>query len=494
MNENALLDLKGVSKFFPGVCALDGVQFNLKKGEVHALMGENGAGKSTLIKMISGLYDFSCGEMIFEGKKVVFKSPHEAIVAGVSVIYQELNLIPNMSIAENIYFSHLPANKIGKVNKKKVFEDTQKLLDYIGLKESPKTILNALPVAKQQLVEIAKAISVNSKILIMDEPTSALSPTEIKNLFRIINDLKSKGYGIIYISHKLDEIFELSDRITVFRDGKYVDTVLTKETKEDQLIRMMVGRELSDLYPKEGAELGKTMLEVKGVTTNKVKDITFSVRAGEIVGFSGLMGAGRTELANAIIGADKRISGEIFVDGKKLAKNTTDASQKAGVGYVPENRKEQGIFAEANIRFNMTISTIKSFAKLFTINKGKEVEKVNELVKSLGIKTPSISQFIQKLSGGNQQKVIVARSLIKENLKVLVIDEPTRGIDIGAKAEIYTILDKLAQHGVAVVIMSSEMPEILSMCDRIFIMKHGVLTAELSREEATQELLLSKAI
>ncbi len=494
MEGNILLELKNVSKYFPGVHALADVSLDLRKGEVHALMGENGAGKSTLIKMISGLYDFTSGEMFLEGKKTSFKNPHEAINGGISVIYQELNLVPNMSIAENIYFSHLPANKIGKVNKKKVYEDTQKLLDYIGLKESPKTVLSALPVAKQQLVEIAKAISMDSKILIMDEPTSALSPTEIKNLFRIVNDLKAKGYGIIYVSHKLEEIFEITDRITVFRDGRYVNTVNTKETTSDELIKLMVGRELSDLYPKEGAQVGEIVLEVDKLTSDRVKEISFYARAGEIVGFSGLMGAGRTELAHAIVGSDKRLSGSVKIKGKQLYKNTTQASQKMGIGYVPENRKEQGIFALATIKFNMTISTVKNFVSTFTISKQKELEVVDGMVEKLGIKTPNINQLIQKLSGGNQQKVILARSLIKKDLTVLIVDEPTRGIDIGAKAEIYSILDKLAQTGIAVIIMSSEMPEILSMCDRIYIMKRGRITAEVTKEEATQELLLQKAI
>ncbi|MEG0693210.1 MAG: sugar ABC transporter ATP-binding protein, partial [Oscillospiraceae bacterium] len=432
MNENKLLELKGVSKYFPGVCALDNVNFDLLKGEVHALMGENGAGKSTLIKMISGLYDFSAGEMYFEGSKVMFKSPHQAIEAGISVIYQELNLVPNMTIAENIYFSHLPANKIGKVNKKKVFEDTQKLLNYIGLNESPKTMLRALPVAKQQLVEIAKAISTDAKIIIMDEPTSALSPTEIKNLFRIINDLKARGCGIMYVSHKLEEIFEISDRITVFRDGKHVDTVETKQTTSDQLISLMVGRELSDLYPKEGAIIGDVIMEVENLTSDCVKDVSFYVKRGEIIGFSGLMGAGRTELAHAVIGADKRLSGSVKVDGKKLTKNTTEAAQKAGIGYVPEDRKSHGIFSQANIKFNMTISTIRSFVKGIGIKKQAELATVNDMIKKIGIKTPNTNQLIQKLSGGNQQKVAIAKALMTEP-EVLILDEPTRGVDVGAK-------------------------------------------------------------
>lgn len=489
-----LLNLKDILKYFPGVRALDGVDFDLYAGEAHALMGENGAGKSTLIKIISGLYGATGGKMYFGEKETTFNSPHEAIQSGVAAIYQELNLVPNMSIAENIYFSHLPANKLGQVNKKKVYEDTKKLLDYIGLDENPKTKVSALPVAKQQLVEIAKAVSMDAKIIIMDEPTSALSPREIDNLFRIIKDMKAKGCGIIYVSHKIEEIFAVTERITILRDGKYVDTVKTADITSDQLISMMVGRELSDLYPKEGGKIGDVVMEVENLTSDIVKDISFEVRSGEIVGFSGLMGAGRTELARAIIGADRRLSGKILINGKPLTTNTTEASQKAGIGFVPENRKEQGIFAEANIKFNMTISTLSNFVNKFNIKKGQEVSRVNEMVEKLGIKTPSINQLIQKLSGGNQQKVILARSLIKPDLKVLIIDEPTRGIDIGAKAEIYSVLDLLAQQGVAVIMMSSEMPEILSMCDRIYIMKRGRITGEVSRQEATQELLLQKAI
>lgn len=489
-----LLSLENILKYFPGVRALDGVNFDLYAGEAHALMGENGAGKSTLIKIISGLYPATGGTMSFGEKELTFDSPYEAIQNGVVAIYQELNLVPNMSIAENIYFSHFPTNKFGQVNKKKVYEDTKKLLDYIGLDENPKTKVSALPVAKQQLVEIAKAVSMDAKIIIMDEPTSALSPKEIDNLFRIIKDMKAKGCGIIYVSHKIEEIFAVTERITVLRDGKYVDTVQTAEISSDQLISMMVGRELADLYPKEGGKIGDVVMKVENLTSEIVKDISFEVRAGEILGFSGLMGAGRTELARAIIGADRRLSGKIFVDGVQLTVNTTEAAQKAGIGFVPENRKEQGIFSEANIKFNMTISTLNNFVSKFRIKKNREVSKVNEMVEKLGIKTPSINQLIQKLSGGNQQKVILARSLIKPDLKVLIIDEPTRGIDIGAKAEIYSVLDLLTQQGVAVVMMSSEMPEILSMCDRIYIMKRGRITGEVSRQEATQELLLQKAI
>ncbi|MDR0518663.1 MAG: sugar ABC transporter ATP-binding protein [Clostridiales Family XIII bacterium] len=488
------LDLQGISKYFPGVHALDKVKFDLRKGEVHALVGENGAGKSTLIKIIAGIYHGFDGQMRFENEVVTFRNPNEAINKGISVIYQELNLVPNMSIAENIYFSHLPTYRAGIVNKKKVYEDTKILLDYIGLSEDPRTLLKKLPVAKQQLVEIAKAISLDTKVIIMDEPTSALSPSEIDNLFRIIKDLKAKGCGIIYVSHKLEEILKATDRITVLRDGKYVDTINTSDATQQQIISLMVGRELSDLYPKQGGSIGDVMLDVQGLTSYHVKDISFNVRSGEIVGFSGLMGAGRTELTRAIIGSDKRLVGKVIVDGIELKRNDTRESKQAGIGYVPENRKEQGIFGDASIKFNMTISTIKNFVRFNGIKRRKELTSVNDMVNRLGIKTPSVTQLIQKLSGGNQQKVILARSLIKEDLKVLIVDEPTRGIDIGAKAEIYTILDQLTRRGIAVIIVSSEMPEILTMCDRIYVMKRGRINAEINNEDATQELLLQSAI
>ncbi|MDR1797640.1 MAG: sugar ABC transporter ATP-binding protein [Clostridiales Family XIII bacterium] len=494
MGYDSWIELKGISKYFPGVHALDNVRFDLRKGEVHALMGENGAGKSTLIKIISGLYDYSSGNLFFEGEKVAFRSPQEAIRKGISVIYQELNLIPNMSIAENIYFSHLPAGRLGVINKEKVHSDTRELLRYIGLDENPRTLLKTLPIAKQQLVEIAKAISMDAKVIVMDEPTSALSPAEIKNLFRVIRDLKAKGCGVVYVSHKLDEVLEVTDRVTVLRDGKYVGTVDTRGTDQQQLISMMVGRELKDLYPKQGGEVGEVVLNVENLCSYHVRDISFHVRAGEIVGFSGLMGAGRTELTHAIIGSDKRLSGRVEVGGVPLEKNETSEAHLRGIGYVPENRKEQGIFSNANIKFNITISSLKGFSSFAKISRGKEMGAVNGMVDKLGIKTPSVSQLIQKLSGGNQQKVILARSLVKEDLKVLIVDEPTRGIDIGAKAEIYTILDQLTQQGIGVLIISSEMAEIISMCDRVYIMKHGRISAELRKGEATQEVLLEKAI
>ncbi|MGI6113071.1 MAG: sugar ABC transporter ATP-binding protein [Mahellales bacterium] len=494
MTKETLLEVRGIHKFFPGVHALNNVSFTLEKGQVHALMGENGAGKSTLIKILAGVYSFEKGEYFLEGKPANIKAPHEAIKKGISVIYQELNLMPQLSIAENIYFSHFPRSRMGRVNWREVDKKTKEILEYIGLNESPHMKVGYLPVAKQQLVEIAKAISTNAKVIVMDEPTSALSPKEIDNLFRVIRDLKERGVGIIYISHKLEEIFEISDMVTVLRDGGYVGTEPTFRLDKNKLVSMMVGRELSDMYPKQNGEPGEIVLRVEGLTTEKVYDVSFKVRAGEIVGFSGLMGSGRTELARAIIGADERISGKITLCGQEVPPNSTDMAQKMGIGYVPENRKEHGIFADSTVKKNMTISSIKQFKKGIRIDASSELATVKDMINKLAIKTPSVDQIISKLSGGNQQKVILARFLMKKDLKVLVIDEPTRGIDVGAKAEIYSILDNLAHQGLAIVMMSSEMPEVLSMSDRIYVMKKGRITAEVSRYEATQEILLHNAI
>ncbi len=493
MDGDILLEVRGVHKRFPGVHALKGVSFQLRKGEVHALVGENGAGKSTLIKILSGVHSIDEGEYLIEGKPANIRTPYEAIEKGISVIYQELTLIPHMSIAENIYFSHLP-NTYGKVNWKEVYEKTRELMSYVGLDENPRTKVGYLPVAKQQLVEIIKALSANAKIIIMDEPTSALSNKEIENLYRIIRDLKSKGIGIIYISHKLDEVLELSDRITVLRDGQHIATKETSEVNQDMLVSMMVGRELKEMYPRQVCEPGNVVLEVKGLTTDKVYDVSFCVREGEIVGFSGLMGAGRTELARAIIGADTRKSGQIFVCGKEVPPDSTHKALEMGIGYVPEDRKNHGIFAKCCVKKNMTISALKQFKNIFKINHKSEISSVNKMIEDLHIKTPTIDQLISKLSGGNQQKVILARFLMMDGIKVLIVDEPTRGIDVGAKAEIYNLLDQLTHQGLAVVMISSEMPEILSMCDRIYVMKKGRITAEFKRGEATQEKLLCKAI
>ena len=489
-----IIEVRNMHKRFPGVYALNDVSFDLYEGEVHALMGENGAGKSTLIKILAGVFDYHQGEYCIDCKPVLLKQPKEAIEKGISVIYQELNLCRNISIAENIYFGRLPTFPSGRINWKLLYKNTGEILKELGFSADPATKVDRLSTAQQQLVEIGKAISYDSKVIIMDEPTSALSPKEIENLFAIIRKLKKNGVGIIYISHKLDEIFEISDRVTVFRDGKKIGTDLTSNLDQKTLISMMVGRKVDELYPKSLSEPGEKILEVEGISGERLRDVSFYVRKGEIVGFSGLMGAGRTELAKAIYGFDKRKCGRVLIDGRELRPNATWDAKEAGIGFVPEDRKQEGIFGFLSVSKNITIASEKENSQAGHIQRNKQKNKVEAIVKSLQIKTPSLSQLVEKLSGGNQQKVILARWLIKENIKILIVDEPTRGIDVGSKAEIYSILDKLAQKGMGIVIMSSEMPEILSMCDRIYTMQNGRITGEFSREEATQEKLLEKSI
>ena len=489
-----IIELIKIHKQFPGVYALKDISLDIKPGEVHALMGENGAGKSTLIKIMSGAYMPDSGSYLIDGREANINSTYDAIEKGISVIYQELNVASNLSIAENVYYGCLPVNKFGKVDWNKLYAQTQIYLDEIGLAESPKMKVGYLSVAKQQMVEIAKSLSKRPRVIIMDEPTSALSPKEIDNLFSVINRLRKKGTGILYVSHKLDEIFTIADRVTVMRDGEYVGTERTENLNTDKLISMMVGRNLCDMYPKTQSKIGDKVLEVNGLTTEYVKDITFHVRKGEIVGFSGLMGAGRTELARALFGADERLNGEIRIDGKRIPPDSTRSAVKCGLGMVPESRKDEGIFPNLCVRKNMTISTIRQFTKLASVKGELEQKRVETMIGDLKVKTPGLHQLIVNLSGGNQQKVIVARWLLKDDLKVLIIDEPTRGIDVGAKAEIYGILDRLAQAGLAIIMMSSEMCEILSMCDRVYVMKNGKITGEFGREEATQEALLCCAI
>jgi ABC-type sugar transport system ATPase subunit len=493
-NNIPLINVNNIHKRFPGVYALKGINFELYPGEIHALMGENGAGKSTLIKIIAGVFNYEKGNYYIEEEKADINEPIDAIHKGISVIYQELNLVENLSVAENIYFGNLPTTRSGRVLWKELEENTRKALKEVGLNINPRNKVGYLSMAQQQLVEIAKALSHNSRVLIMDEPTSALSPKEIDNLFNLIRELKNKGVGIIYVSHKIEEIFALTDRVTVLRDGEHIGTKRTDELTESTLISMMVGRELSDMFPKTPPVIKEEVLEVRGLTTAKVKDINFEVKSGEIVGFSGLMGSGRTELAKAIFGVDKRLQGSVIVDKREVLPNSTLIAKQLGLGLIPESRKEEGIIPNLSVKNNISIASLNQFKKKFSLNKILETKCVKDIINNLSIKTPSLDQLIVKLSGGNQQKVIVARWLMKENLKVLIIDEPTRGIDVGAKAEIYAILNRLAHEGLAVVMMSSEMPEILSMCDRIYVMKNGQITGQYSREEATQEKLLASAI
>lgn len=494
MNTNYVLSVKNVCKYFPGVCALDRVDFNLLKGEIHALVGENGAGKSTLIKILSGVYACDEGTCHIEGKSVNVTIDSNGIHKDVGVIYQELNSAEYLTVAENIMFDKLPV-KHGIVQWKETYRAAQEYMNMVGLNVHPKTKVQQLSIAQKQLIEIAKAISQNAKVLIMDEPTSALSPTEIRSLFNVIRSLKEKGKSIVYISHKLDEVLEISDRITVLRDGCVVDTVHAADVSRNDLIAMMVGRQVTNLFPsRDRTHESRVLFEVKGLTTDRVEDISFYVKQGEIIGFSGLMGAGRTEMANALFGIDKKSSGAFFLDGKELALDSPLAAKKAGLGYVTENRKELGIFPSLTVKQNISVSSLSQYSKLGIISSESEVNDINKMIRDLAIKTPSIQQIISKLSGGNQQKALLARWLIKENLKVLIVDEPTRGIDVGAKLEIYKILNSLSARGLAIIIISSEMPELLGVCDRIYVMRNGRITGEHIAENTGEAELLEDAI
>ena len=494
MDKNApVIEMCGIHKYFPGVHALKGVSFDLYPGEVHALVGENGAGKSTLIKLMSGIYSLDEGSYRFNNSSARICSPNDAIQKGLSVIYQELNLVSTLSVAENIFFGRLPSSG-GRVLWKKLFEDTRKYLDMVGLNIKPGSKVQYLSVAQQQLVEIAKAISLDAKVIVMDEPTSALSPNEIHYLFNVIRQLQAQGVAVVYVSHKLEEVFAVAGRITVLRDGAAVGTVNVSDVDQAALIEMMVGRKLTDMFPPRNRTPGKVLLDVQGLSSEKVRDLTFTVRTGEIVGFSGLMGAGRTEMTRALFGIDRRAAGTVTLDEKSIEKDSPVAARQAGLGLVTENRKEEGILPTLSVKKNVSIVALNQVSKLLHINRRKEKEEVEQIAKMLEIKTPSIDQLISKLSGGNQQKVLLARWLIKHNLKLLIIDEPTRGIDVGAKAEIYEILNSLAQKGLSILLVSSEMPEILGMCDRIYVMKGGKITGEFKAEEADEKVLLARAI
>ncbi|MEE2659892.1 MAG: sugar ABC transporter ATP-binding protein [Candidatus Latescibacterota bacterium] len=489
-----LLQLKGLVKRFPGVQALRGVDFELANSEVHALVGENGAGKSTLIKVIAGVHRPDEGSYRIDGADADIHDPRQAMAAGIRVVYQELELVPDLSVAENVFFGRLPA-KGGRVDWSRLHADTRDALAQVGLNIDPRTLIRRLGIGPQQLVEIARALSQTARVLILDEPTSALSPTEIDRLFGLLRRLR-RDVGIIYVSHKLEEITSLSDRVTVLRDGQLVGTHPTAELDEQRIIQLMVGRELTDAFPHMHRAHGEPVLEVEDLTTGRVQDVSLQVRAGEVVGLSGLMGAGRTELLRAIIGADRRRAGRVQVADRELGANSTTKARKLGLGLVPEDRRGHGIFADMSVLHNATIASLAQFAHAgwLRIRNREEMEVAGCVVERMAVRTPSLAQAVALLSGGNQQKVLLARWLLKRDLKVLLVDEPTRGIDVGARFEIYKLIDELADEGLAVLVVSSEMEEILGLCDRIYVMKEGAITAEFDRADADQESLLSAAL
>ena len=488
-----LLQMKNIHKKFPGVYALKDVNFELKAGEVHALLGENGAGKSTLIKCLAGIYIPEEGEVIVNGKSHIMTSVADSQAHGISVIHQELCLVPYLSIAENMFLGR-ERNIGGIIKRGQENEEAKKLLSRLGLDFDPNTLIKDLSIAQQQMVEIAKALSVKADILVMDEPTASLTDKETEVLFETMRQLKAEGIGIIYISHRMSELFAITDRVTVMRDGQYVGTVNTREVTNDQLIAMMVGRELTQLYFKDDVKPGKVVLEVKDLVSPPfVNGVSFAVREGEIVGMSGLVGAGRSETAHCIFGLDDRYTGEILIDGKPVHIRSVRQAMNNGIALVPENRKEEGLVLINSVGYNLTLTILHEIYKGHPLgNPSRETEEIAKHIHELAIKTPSADQIAENLSGGNQQKIVIAKWLATKP-KLLILDEPTRGVDVGARAEIYGFMNELAKQGVAILMISSDLPEVINMSDRVLVMHEGRVTANLSKNELSQETIMRYA-
>ena len=491
--KEVIVSMKDICKSFPGVKALDHVQFELRSGEVMALLGENGAGKSTLMKILSGVYTRDSGSLEIFGKEYGDLTPKQAQEAGVAIIHQELNMCKHLSVAENMFLGREKTKGIVLANGDMEAE-ASRILNDLKIDIDPKQVVGELPVSKQQMVEIAKALSVNARILIMDEPTSALTAKEIDDLFRIIKDLRSKGCGIVYISHRLEELQHIVDRVTIMRDGQYITSMNFKDTTMDQIIANMVGREIKEQFPRESCKKGEKILEVKGLNAGRmVRDINFALYEGEIVGFAGLMGAGRTETTRAIFGVDPKESGEIILEGKTLKITNPNDAIRAGIVLAPEDRKKDGLCTKLSIRHNIALPNLDILCnKLGVVSSKKEDQMCDEAVENLKIKTPNVDINAGNLSGGNQQKVVVGKWLAR-NSKVVIFDEPTRGIDVAAKVEIYNLMNELKKQGIAVMFVSSEMPEVMGIADRIIVMCDGRITGELDARNTTQNEILTLA-
>ncbi|HFQ4981594.1 TPA: ribose ABC transporter ATP-binding protein RbsA [Vibrio vulnificus] len=492
MNQ-AILQLSEIEKAFPGVKALDKASLNVYPGRVMALMGENGAGKSTLMKVLTGIYSRDAGEIVYQGQPAQFKGPRDSQQAGISIIHQELNLIRELTIAENIFLGREITSAFGRIDWPKMYAEADKLLARLKVKHSSKTLLGQLSLGEQQMVEIAKALSFESKVIIMDEPTDALTDTETEALFSVIRELREQGCGIVYISHRLKEIFEICDDITVLRDGKFIGQCEVVQTDEDGLIEMMVGRKLEEQYPRTDVVHGHTCLEVIGLTGSGVHDVSFTLKRGEILGISGLMGAGRTELMKVIYGALPSERGVINLDNRTINPISPQDGLANGIAYISEDRKGDGLVLGLSVKENMSLCALDKLSKGVQIQHQDEVVAVDDFIQLFNIKTPSREQIIGNLSGGNQQKVAIAKGLMTKP-KVLILDEPTRGVDVGAKKEIYQLINKFKAEGMSIILVSSEMPEVLGMSDRILVMHEGRITGEFEAKHADQEKLMACAV
>lgn len=492
--ETRLLEMVGVHKRFPGVYALKDVTFDLKAGEVHALLGENGAGKSTLIKILGGIYTIDEGDIIINGVKTPIHSVADAQKNHISIIHQELAQVPHMTIAENIFLGKEIPGPFFSVRRGEMIKKAQALLDAYEFDVPADIPLGSLTIAQRQMIEIIKAVSFDARILVMDEPTSSLSDKEVEFLFRTIRRLKTNGVGIIYISHRMSELFELSDRVTVLRDGEVIGTRVTKEVQQNELVAMMVGRALTKYYTRTFAQtLGDEVLRLENVSSGElVRNVSFSLHKGEILGLAGLVGAGRSEICRTIFGLDPLLEGAIYINGEKAAINSPEDAMRLGIALVPEDRKKEGVFAIKDVSFNITLKVLRQIFRGLRVDRAFEHRVVAEHIDGLSIKTPSPQQLLGNLSGGNQQKVIIARWLATKPA-ILILDEPTRGVDVGAKAEIYAIMNDLAEQGVAIIMVSSELPEVINMSDRVLVIGGGTVRGDLDRHEVTQEKIMTYA-
>lgn len=487
-----VLQLDNIVKTFPGVRALNGVELTIRQGEVHAVCGENGAGKSTLMKIIAGAQPYTSGKMLVHGQNVVFHSTKDAEKHGIAMVYQEFNMVPELSIAENMYLGRLPKNKLGKVDWKKLQAEATDNLQHLGLKFDVKQKVKNISVAEAQMVEIAKCLTIGAEIIIMDEPTAALAESETKMLFKMIDELKSKHISVIYISHRMDEIFEVADRITVFRDGRYIDTKEVDSTNYDEIVSLMVGRDVKNLYPERHYQLSDVIMTVKEMTGQGVEDVSFELHRGEILGITGLLGSGTIELAKMLYGAIPKEKGEIIINGQVTNCSTPIKALRAGIGFVSDDRKQEGLVLIRSIKENASLSSLKNLQKGVRLNKKKEKERVNRQIENLNIKLSSMEQLVGKLSGGNQQKVVLAK-VLEADPQILILAEPTRGVDVGAKAEIYQIMNQLADQGKSIIVISTDLPELIGVSDRIIIMREGKVVLETGYQEVNQELILANA-